>query len=70
MTFSAHLGGGRSTTKKGGYPTQTSNKGVSGSGTTKLPKLSEQVKQQMQEANKLDFPMARFMFKDMEFPDT
>ena len=23
----------------------------------------------MQEANKLEFPMARFMFKDIEFPD-
>ena len=24
----------------------------------------------MQEANKLEFPMARFMFKDIEFPDS
>lgn len=23
----------------------------------------------MQEANRLEFPMARFMFKDIEFPD-
>lgn len=34
-----------------------------------LPKLSQQVKQQVQEANKLEFPMARFLFKDIEFPD-
>ena len=36
---------------------------------TTLPKLSNQVKQQVQEANKLEFPMARFLFKDIEFPD-
>ena len=36
---------------------------------TTLPKLSQQVKRQVEEADKLEFPMARFLFKDIEFPD-
>ena len=34
-----------------------------------MPKISEFEKKQMQEANVLNFPEARFDFKDIEFPD-